>query len=121
MKFIKVDYYPHYQVREGSARAESLKLRSAFIRLDCFMQVDDPEEFKVHHVSWKDGNRHEEVETIFISHCYLSRMAGLGINGISTDLDLTEKSYNDVCRALEFPGAWPKYAKEIKEAFDNQK
>ena len=96
-KFIRVDYYPRHLVREGRVRNTSLKAISTFIRLDTFLQIDDLEPLGIY---FNYTNAPENDKIIQMSQCYLSRQMGLGINGMTSDIYLTEDSYNKVVKAL---------------------
>lgn len=106
-KFIKVDYYPRHLVKEGRVRDTDLKTISTFIRLDTFLQVDDLEPLEVYCKYMSDP---KEDKIIQMSHCYLSRQMGLGINGVTSDIYLTEDSYNKIVKAL---GLIPEEVKTI--------
>jgi len=92
-KFIRVNFYPRHLVREGSVSKENLKVYGTYIRLDSFLQVDDLEPLKVY-------DPPATTRSLKMSHCYLTRVIGLGINGMSSDIYLTEESYNDLVLAL---------------------
>ena len=96
-KFIRVDYYPRHLVREGRGRNTSLKAISTFIRLDTFLQIDDLEPLGIY-FNYTNDPKNDQI--IQMSHCYLSRQMGLGINGVTSDIYLTEDSYNKVVKAL---------------------
>jgi len=96
-KFIKVDYYPRHLVKEGRVRDTDLKTISTFIRLDTFLQIDDLEPLRIYFNYLNDPKDDEVVQ---MSHCYLSRQMGLGINGMTSDIYLTKDSYNKVVKAL---------------------
>ena len=103
-RFIKVEFYPRHLVREGRVKDEELKTVSTYIRLDAFLEIDDLEPLVAYHDKWV-GSKHTQTENkLQMSHCYLSRVAGLGINGITTDIYLTEDSYNKVLKALGITG-----------------
>ena len=96
IRFIKVDYYNRYAFRDHSTNADLLKsqLKSAHIRLDCFLEVGELENHEVH-------DHGDIVNTINVSHCYLTRVEGLGINGVASDVYLTEESYKTLSIILD--------------------
>ena len=101
-QFIEVEFYPRYFLREGNkiyidSNNSQFAITKAHIRLDAFLELDELEEYTVF-------NKYREsdgpIQQFKASHCYLSRTVGLGVNGVSTDIYLTEQSYNDVMIAL---------------------
>ena len=99
-KFIRVQFYPRHLVRDGSIAADKLKSCFTYIRLDAFLQIDDPEPLTVYHDKWINNEHKQTTQELQMSHCYLSRAIGLGLTGVSTDLYLTEDSYKDLMFAL---------------------
>lgn len=104
--FVKVNLYSTYFMSKRSPLAKGGKSGifenetntiSTFIRLDAFVQIDDLEEVKV----MKSEYDNKVVKIIKTSHCFLNRFEGKGLNGISTEIYLTEESYNAVLTALE--------------------
>ena len=96
-RFIKVDYYDRYAFRDESTNTKLLKInfRSAYIRLDVFLEIGDLETREVY--EWKNSDIKSEVK---VSHCYLGRFQGLGINGLASDIYLTEESYRKLLDEL---------------------
>lgn len=93
--FIELDYYGYFAFKDGSTNSDLLRkeLKSVFVRLDSFLEIGKLETHKV----YSSGDL---VETIKVSHSYLNRLIGRGINGISTDIYLTEDSYEKLIIAL---------------------
>lgn len=87
-KFIKVGYYDRYAFQDECTNHERLKkcFKSANIRLDAFLEIDDLETKDV-----EESGRN--ISKINVSRCYLTRTQGLGLNGIASDIYLTEESY----------------------------
>ena len=95
-KFIKVNYYDRYAFLDRCTDPERLKqcFKSAYIRLHAFLEIGDLE---TREVNEPGGN----VSKINVSHCYLTRTQGFGLNGIAFDVYLTEESYKNLIEELE--------------------
>ncbi len=100
--FVAVEYYPRHILRDSNkvyvdSNSPQLATTKAYIRLDAFMELDELEEYAVY-IKYRESDG--PVQQFKASHCYLSRTVGLGINGICTDIYLTEQSYHNVMVAL---------------------
>ena len=101
-KFVKIEFYPRHILADPRETLTDQKLMttSTFIRLDAFMQLDDLERRDVYASEYDRSDNKSPSKTIRFSHCVLSRMVGLGLNGINTDMYITEESYQKIIEAL---------------------
>lgn len=109
-QFIEVRYFPRHILRESpnvyvDSKNPQLATTKAHIRLDAFLELDEPEEYTVF-IKYREEEG--PIQKFKASHCYLSRTVGLGINGVSTDIYLDEESYHKVMVALGIEHITPK-------------
>lgn len=109
-QFIEISFYPRHILNQGNKifedpKAPRLKLTKAHIRLDAFLELDELEDYTVF-IEYCENKG--PINQFKASHCYLSRTVGLGINGVTTDIYLTEESYYKVMTALGIVTSIPK-------------